>query len=399
MEAHAAFGSIEMLGRGGHPRAHAEFSSDLQRALPRIERALVQVFGVAGGSKVMAPPDAFGIAPQGGPADGGSLVMAMLPHGVDKLMSALEHLTNAFQRNCVRRRHRIGPAATAPIDVLLLVQSTRDHLAPKLVLAQQNRDQISAQIAQMVSQGGLVAAVAAAAAPAPAATARVAGVKATRFGTPLVSSTTARPASPAPTTAANPVAAAPAGVTQAQWKQLTAEIKKLQSAPASPAVAPAITMLNQQQTAAAQAAATATATTAVPTAPGTGVSTVKKGGVSEQMKALVASLHGTAGLTLAAIKSKDLIAAGIAQTDVECVVLYDALLRVHTGAAATEALPVEAPCAWEAMMVSGCNRQRRSGDCPRCLHKAKWGSQVKGIVPLVRVACTPSQLERVKPLP
>ena len=79
--------------------------------------------------------------------------------------------------------------------------------------------------------------------------------------------------------------------------------------------------------------------------------------------------------------------------------LYDALLRVHTGAAPTEALPAEAPCAWESMMVAGCNRQRRSKDCPRCLQKAKWGAPVKGVVPLVRVACTPSQLDRVKPLP
>ena len=396
LEALAAFGSVEMLGRGGHPRRHAEFASDLQRALPRIERALVQVLGVAGGSEVMTPPDAFGIAPQGGPGDGATLVMAMLPHGVDKLMSALEHFANAFQRFCVGRRHRLGAHCSLPIDIVALVRSTRDNLAPKLVMAQQNRDQIAAQLTQMLSQGSLAAVAAAAAVPVTPT--RVAGAKSTRFGTPLVTAAESRPASPAPTSPAAPfTAAAPAGVTKTQWKQLAADIRKLQSAAAASPTAgsPVITMLTPQQPAVARAPPppppALTATTALVTK--------SKGGVSDEMKALVASLLGTAGLTIASIKSKDLVTAGSAQSYVDCVVLYDALLRVHTGTASAQMLQADATCAWESMMVTGCKRHCRSTDCPRCLQKAKWGAQVKGIVPLVRVGCTPTQLDRVKPLP
>ena len=208
----------------------------------------------------------------------------------------------------------------------------------------------------------------------------------------------ARPASPAPTAPAAPfTAAAPAGVSQAQWKQLTADIRKLQSAAAaSPAAgSPVITMLTPQQPAGAQAPPPPPPALAATTA----LVTKSKGGVSDEMKALVASLLGTAGLTIASIKSKDLVTAGSAQSDVDCVVLYDALLRVHTGTASAQMLQADAPCPWESMMVTGCKRHCRSADCSRCLQKAKWGAQVKGIVPLVRVGCTPTQLDRVKPLP
>eukprot|EP00966_Prymnesium_polylepis_P301900 6974802-Prymnesium_polylepis.1 len=81
-------------------------------------------------------------------------------------------------------------------------------------MAQQNRDQIAAQLTQMLSQGSLAAVVSAAAVPVTPT--RVAGAKSTRFGTPLVTAAAARPASPAPTTPAAPfTAAAPAGVSQA----------------------------------------------------------------------------------------------------------------------------------------------------------------------------------------